>query len=205
MAGYLESVREIERRLEKAKERDLSAISLPDAPVGEFDDFGEQVKMMFDLIALAYQANLTRVASYIMVAEGTDRTYNFINVPDGFHPLSHHANMRDRLEKLTKVQTWHMERFAEFLAKMAATPDGDGSLLDHSLFMYGSNMSNSDRHNNYQLPIILVGGANGALKGGRHIVPPEHTPVANLHLSVLNMLGIGQPKFGDSTGLISGV
>ena len=205
MDSYLETVREIERRLEKAKERDLSNIDLPDAPAGELDSFDEQVKLMFDLIALAYQANLTRVVSYIMVSEGTDRSYPFLNVPEGFHPLSHHANVRERLEKLTWIQTWHMERFADFLDKMAATPDGDGSLLDHSIFMYGSNMSNSDRHNNYPLPVVLVGGGNGKLKGGRHLALPERTPIANLHLSVLNKLGIEREKLGDSTGFIPGV
>src|SRR5690606_21606022 len=205
MDSYLETVREIERRLEKARQRDLSAIELPDAPVGELDAFDEQVRLMFDLVALAFQANLTRVASYIMVAEGTNRAYPFLNVPDSFHPLSHHANDRERLRKLVLVQTWHMERFAEFLDKMAKTDDGDGSLLDHSIFMYGSNMSNSDRHNNYPLPVILVGVANGKLKGGRHVVPPERTPIANLHLTVLNKLGIEREKLGDSTGFISGV
>jgi hypothetical protein len=206
MDNYLESVREIERRLEKAKAGGLSNIKIPDAPVGELDNFDEQVGLMYDLLALAYQANLTRVASYITVAEGTNRTYNFINVPDSFHPLSHHANDKERLRKLTLVQTWHMEQFAKFIDKMAATPDGDGSLLDHSLFMYGSNMSNSDRHNNYPLPVILVGGCNGKLKGGRHITPPEHTPIANLHLTVLNkLLDIEQAKLGDSTGYIAGV
>jgi hypothetical protein len=205
MDSYLETVREIERRLEKAKQRDLSSIKLPDTPVGELDAFDEQVRLMFDLLALAYQANLTRVASYIMVAEGTNRAYPFINVPDSFHPLSHHANLPERLRKLVLVQTWHMERFAEFLDKMAATPDGDGSLLDHSIFMYGSNMSNSDRHNNYPLPVILVGGGNGKLKGGRQIVPPPNTPIANLHLTVLNKLGIERDKLGDSTGYIAGV
>jgi Protein of unknown function (DUF1552) len=203
--NYLETVREIERRVEKSKARDLSKIKLPEAPVGELDRFDEQVKLMFDLVALAYQANLTRVASYIMVSEGTNRTYNHIGVPDSFHPLSHHANDPERLRRLTRVQTWHMEQFANFITKMANTPDGDGSLLDHSLFMYGSNMSNSDRHNNYPLPIILVGGANGKMKGGKHIMPPERTPIANLHLTVLNKLGIEQSKFGDSTGLIAGV
>jgi hypothetical protein len=206
MDNYLESVREIERRLEKAKAGGLSNIKIPDAPVGELDNFDEQVGLMYDLLALAYQANLTRVASYITVAEGTNRTYNFINVPDSFHPLSHHANDKERLRKLTLVQTWHMQQFAKFIDKMAATPDGDGSLLDHSLFMYGSNMSNSDRHNNYPLPVILVGGCNGRMKGGRHIVPPEHTPIANLHLTVLNkLLDIEQAKLGDSTGYIAGV
>ena len=160
---------------------------------------------MFDLLALAWQANLTRVASYIMVSEGTNRTYNHIGVPDSFHPLSHHANDRERLRRLTLVQRYHMERFAAFIDKMAATPDGDGSLLDHSIFMYGSNMSNSDRHNNYPLPVILVGGGNGKLRGGQHIVPAERTPIANLHLTVLNKMGIETKTFGDSTGLIAGV
>jgi hypothetical protein len=141
----------------------------------------------------------------MMVAEGTARAYTHLGVSDGFHAVSHHANLPDRLVKLTNIQTWHMQQFAKFLDKMAATPDGDGSLLDHSLFMYGSNMSNSDRHNNYPLPIILVGGANGKLKGGKHIVPPEKTPVANLHLTVLNMLGIPQDKFSNSTGVLAGV
>ncbi len=203
MDNYLTTIREIERRLEKAKERDISSIKLPDAPAGELDNFGEQVNMMFDLIALAYQANLTRVATYMMVAEGTARAYTHLGVSDGFHAVSHHANNPDRLVKLTNIQTWHMQQFARFVDRLAATPDGDGSLLDHSLLMYGSNMSNSDRHNNYPLPIILVGGANGRLKGGRHIVPPEKTPVANLHLTVLDMLGIPQEKFSNSTGLLT--
>ena len=147
---------------------------------------------MFDLLALAYQADLTRVASYIMVAEGTNRTYNHIGVPDAFHPVSHHANDLERINKLVKIQTWHMEKFAEFLAKMAATPDGQGSLLDHSIFMYGSNMSNSDLHNNYPEPNILVGGGNGKMKlGGQHIVLPERTPIANLHLTLLQKVGSG--------------
>jgi hypothetical protein len=205
MDSYLETIREIERRLEKAKARDLSAIKLPDAPPGELEVFGDQVNMMFDLLAVAYQANLTRVATYMMVAEGTARAYTHLGVSDGFHAVSHHANMPDRLVKLTNIQTWHMQQFARFLDRLAATPDGDGSLLDHSLFMYGSNMSNSDRHNNYPLPIILVGGANGKLKGGKHIVPADHTPVANLHLSVLNLMGIPQEKFSNSTGMLAGV
>jgi hypothetical protein len=202
---YLSTVREIERRVEKAEQRDLSAITLPEAPIGELDSFDEQVKLMFDLLALAYQANLTRVASYIMVAEGTNRTYNHIGVSDAFHPLSHHANKRDSLDKLVRIQKYHVERFADFVAKMAATPDGDGSLLDHSLFMYGSNMSNSDRHNNYPLPNILVGGANGQLQGGQQVELPEHTPLTNLLLTVLNKSGLEMTSFADSTGAIAGV
>src|SRR6202140_1784692 len=204
--GYLDSVREIERRAQKASAKDLSAFQVPDAPVGELEKFEEQVKLMFDLLALAYQADLTRVATYIMVAEGTNRTYNHIGVPDSFHPVSHHANDLERINKLVKIQTWHMEKFAEFLAKMAATPDGQGTLLDHSIFMYGSNMSNSDMHNNYPEPNHVSGGGNGKMKlGGQHIVLPERTPIANLHLTLLQKVGAPREKFGDSTGTISEV
>ena len=204
--GYLESVREIERRTQMAGAKDLSALKIPDAPIGEQDNFDEQVKLMFDLIALAYQADLTRVASYIMVAEGTNRTYNHIGVPDSFHTVSHHANDLERMNKLVKIQSWHVEKFAEFIGKLAATPDGQGSLLDHSIFMYGSNMSNSDLHNNYPEPNILVGGGNGKMKlGGQHIVLPERTPIANLHLTLLQKVGVERDAFGDSTGTIAEV
>jgi hypothetical protein len=204
--GYLESVREIERRTQVAAAKDLSSLKIPEAPVGELDNFGEQVKLMFDLVALAYQADLTRVVAYIMAAEGTNRTYNHIGIPDAFHPMSHHANDLERLNKLAKIQTWHVEKFAEFLAKMAATKDGEGTLLDHSIFMFGSNMSNSDLHNNYPEPNLLVGGGNGKMKlGGQHLVLPEKTPIANLHLTLLQKVGIEREKFGDSTGNIAGV
>ena len=203
LESYLETVREIERRIELASQRDLSGIDLPEAPIGELDAFDEQVRLLFDLIALAYQADLTRVASYFMVSEGTNRTYNHIGVSDSFHPVSHHANDLGRIEKLVKIQTWHMERFADFIGKMAAIPDGEGTLLDNSLFMYGSNMSNSDRHNGHPLPNILVGGGAGTMTGGRHIELPEPTPIANLHLTVLGKAGVERDSFGDSTGVIS--
>jgi hypothetical protein len=204
--GYLESVREVERRTQKAAAKDLSAFAIPEAPVGELDAFAEQVKLMFDLVALAYQADLTRVASYIMAAEGTNRTYNHIGIPDSFHPVSHHANDLARIEKLAKIQTWHLEQFAGFIKTMAETPDGQGSLLDHSIFMYGSNMSNSDRHDNYPEPNILVGSGNGKMKlGGQHIVLPERTPIANLHLTLLQKVGVERDRFGDSTGTIANI
>jgi hypothetical protein len=204
--GYLETVGEIERRVQKAGSTNLSSLEIPTAPVGELEDFGEQVKLMFDLIALAFQADLTRVISYIMVAEGTNRTYNHIGVPDAFHPVSHHANDLERIKKLIRIQTWHVEKFAEFVDKMAKTADGEGTLLDHAVFMYGSNMSNSDLHNNYPVPNIIVGGGNGRLKlGGQHIVLPERTPIANLHLTLLQKVGIERDKFADSTGPIAGV
>ncbi len=206
LEGYLDNVREIERRVEMAAAQDLSKLEVPTAPVGELDNFDEQVKLLFDLLALAYQADLTRVASYIMVAEGTNRTYNHIGVSDAFHPLSHHANDLERIRKLVLIQSYHVERFAAFLDKMANTPDGDGSLLDHSLFMYGSNMSNSDMHNNYPVPNLLVGGGNGTMKlGGQHLDLPAKTPLANLHLTVLQKAGIEMESWANSTGVIADV
>ena len=205
LSDYLDSVREIERRVAMAGSRDLKGITVPDAPVGELEDFDKQVRMMFDLLALAYQADLTRVASYVMVSEGTNRTYNHVGVPDSFHPVSHHSNDRERIRRLSIIQKYHMERFAEFIQKLAKSPDGDGSILDHSLFLYGSNMGNSNAHDNYPLPEVLVGGANGKHIGGKNLILPERTPLANLHLTILDKLGIEQKNFGNSTGLLSEV
>src|ERR1700678_4223835 len=195
--GYLDSVREIERRTQLANSKGLSGLKIPDAPVGELDKFEDQVKLMFDLLALAFQAGLTRVASYVMVAEGTNRTYNHVGVPDSFHPVSHHSNDKERIRRLTVIQRYHMERFADFLAKLANTKEGEGSVLDHSLFLYGSNMGNSNQHDNYPLPAVLVGGANGAHVGGKNLTLPARTPLANVHLTILNKLGIKQDKFAN--------
>jgi len=203
--GYLDTVREIERRVQLAENRDLSGVKAPEIPLEQDIAIDKEVRLLFDLIAIAYQADLTRVASYIMIGEGTNRTYNHIGVPDSFHPLSHHADYVDRLEKLVKVQRYHMERFADFVAKLAATPDGEGTLLDHSMLLYGSNMSNSNLHSNYPLPTILVGGGAGGLKGGRQIELPERTTISNLHLTLLNKAGLEMKSFGDSTGEITDV
>jgi hypothetical protein len=205
LSDYLDTVREIERRVNMASTRDLKGITVPNAPVGELEDFDKQVRLMFDLIALAYQADLTRIASYVMVAEGTNRTYNHVGVPDSFHPVSHHSNDKERIRRLTVIQRYHMERFADFLQKLANTKEGEGSVLDHSLFLYGSNMGNSNQHDNYPLPAVLVGGANGAHVGGKNLTLPARTPLANVHLTILNKLGIKQDKFANSTGIISEV
>ncbi|HUK01670.1 MAG TPA: DUF1552 domain-containing protein [Steroidobacteraceae bacterium] len=205
LSDYLDTVRELERRVSMAGTRDLHGLNIPDAPVGELEDFDKQVRLMFDLLALAFQADLTRVASYVMVSEGTNRTYNFVGVPDSFHPVSHHSNDRERIRRLQVIERYHLERFADFLKKLANTKEGDGSILDHSLFLYGSNMSNSNQHDNYPLPEILVGGANGAHVGGKNIVLPARTPLANVHLTILNKLGIKQASFGNSTGIIAEV
>jgi hypothetical protein len=204
--GYLENVREVERQAKTPANPNLSKIKIPNAPIGELEDFAAQEKIMYDLLALAYQADLTRVATYITVAEGTNRSYPFLNISDGFHPISHHADDLERIKKLVQIQKWHMQQFAGFLKKMADTPDGQGSLLDHSIFMYGSNMSNSNAHSNYPIPNLIVGGGNGKLKqGGQHLVLPERTPIANLHLTLLQKVGHEQDHFGDSTGTIASV
>src|ERR1700733_1635234 len=205
LSDYLDTVREIERRVNMASTRDLKGINVPNAPVGELEDFDKQVRLMFDLVALAYQADLTRIASYVMVAEGTNRTYNHVGVPDSFHPVSHHSNDRERIRRLTVIQRYHMERFADFVKKLSTIKEGDGSILDHSLLLFGSNMSNSNQHDNYPLPEVLVGGANGKHVGGKNLTLPARTPLANLHLTILDKVGIKQPSFGNSTGLIAEV
>ena len=205
LSDYLDTVRELERRVTMAGSRDMTGVSVPDAPVGELEDFDKQLTMMFDLIALAYQADLTRVATFVMAAEGTDRPYPNLKVAGGFHPTSHHANQRERITELQRIQRYHVERFSGFLKKLASSKEGEGSILDHSLFLYGSNMGNSNQHDNYPLPEVLIGGANGKHVGGKNLVLPERTPLANLHLTILDKLGIQQPSFGNSTGLLSEV
>ncbi|HEX4998687.1 MAG TPA: DUF1552 domain-containing protein [Terriglobia bacterium] len=201
---YLESVREIERRTSIIANTDISGMKIPERPVGVLDNFDQQVDLLFDLLTVAYQADITRVSSFIMVAEGTNQTYNHIGVPDSFHPVSHHANEPDKIARVVKIQTWHMDRFAAFLKRMAETRDGDGSILDHSIFMYGSNMGNSDKHSNWPIPTVVVGGGNGRMKlGGQFINPAQRTPLSNVHLTVLNKFGIEQNKFADSTGTFS--
>jgi hypothetical protein len=199
--SHLTAVREAEQRL--PAKRDLRGAVLPPIPQGQLDAFDEQVKLMFDLIAIAYRADLTRVVTFLMASEGTNQTYNHIGVPDSFHPVSHHANDPARIEKLVKIQTWHMERFSEFLGKLAAVPDGEGTLLDNAIFLYGSNMSNSDTHTTHPLPTLLIGGGAGKLSGGRHIALPQPTPIANLHLTLLEKVGVAQSSFGNSTGTVS--
>jgi hypothetical protein len=202
---YLDSVREIERRVQKQKEKETSGVKLPDAPSGVQEDFGKVLDTMFDMIALAYQANVTRVTTFMMAKEVSMRTYNQIGVPDAFHPLSHHQNDAAKLDRLAKVQVYHSEAYARFLKRMANTPDGDGSLLDHSILVYGSNMSNSDLHNNDPLPIAVFGHGYGKIKGGQHLHYPQDTPVSNLWLTLLQRAGIQVDTHGNSTGVLAEV
>jgi hypothetical protein len=198
---YLESVREIERRVQKLEEHDLGALDLPDVPVST--TFDQRLNLMFDMVALAYQANLTRIYTFMMAAEASNMTYNHVGVPDAFHPLSHHQNDKARKDKLVKIQAYHAQVFAKFLAKLAAMPDGDGSVLDHSILLYGSNMSNSNAHDEFPLPTLVVGGGNGKIKGGQHLRYPDRTPLANLHLTLLTRAGIPIDKVGDSDRVFS--
>jgi hypothetical protein len=202
VSDYLESVREIERRIQNASVQVSSDISLPAEPVGVPYSYEQHLDLMYDMIALAYQANITRVFTFMVAREESNRTYPQVGVPDGHHATSHHQNRPEKLEKLVKIQTYHVQQLARFLDRLRNTPDGDGSLLDHSMILYGSNMSNSNLHNHFPLPTLVAGGGAGQLKGGRHLKYPDHTPMANLLLTLLSKSGIPMDSIGDSTGIL---
>jgi hypothetical protein len=203
LADYLDSVREIERRIQKMEEQDLGSLELPEVPVGT--TFDQRLNLMFDLLALAYQANLTRVFSFMMAAEASNVTYNHIGVSDAFHPLSHHQNDAVRKERLVRIQTYHSQVFARFLAKLAAMPDGDGSMLDHAILLYGSNMSNSNAHDEFPLPSLVLGRGCGRIKGGQHLKYADRTPLANLLATLLDRAEVPVERVGDSTGVFAEV
>ena len=204
IAEYLDAVREIERRIQTAEERhDDSAAPALDRPLGIPERFDEHVRLMFDLVWLAYQGDITRVITFMFGRELSSRTYPEIGISDPHHGLSHHRDDPGQLAKLAKVNTFQSELFAAFLAKMRATPDGDGTLLDHSLLMYGAGLSNPNIHSHVDLPTALLGGAGGRVKGSRHLVVPleaERSKMSNLLLSVMDKSGIPAERFGDSTG-----
>lgn len=202
--SYLTSVREIERRVNNADSRDLSAYDLPEMPVG-IPDFDQHLQLMFDMIALAYQANMTRVASFMMAAEVSQQAYPHIGIPDAFHPLSHHNNNPTSLNKLSQLQTWHSEMLANFLSKLATMPDGENTVLDNAIFLYGSNMSDSNAHNHFPLPSLVIGKGAGTIRGNQHIKAADHTPLANLHLTLLQRAGIAVESHGDSNGTFAEV
>jgi hypothetical protein len=200
MDQYLHAVRDIERRIQRAEEQSSRELPAVDRPDGVPATFADHARLMFDLQLLAYQSDLTRVSTLMIAKEVSSRSYPEIGVPDPHHPISHHQNNPDKIAKVTKINTYHMSLFAEFVNKMKNTPDGDGSLLDHSLLLYGSGISDGDLHNHIDMPILLVGGAAGQLKGGRHLAFSTDTPLANLYITLLDKLGVPQERFGDSTG-----
>ncbi len=205
MNEYLENIREIERRLQIAEKSAGSQVAMPSAPVGVPDSYEEHVGLMYDMMALAFQSDATRVFTFMMARELSQRSYPQVGVPDPHHATSHHQDNPEKLAKLVKIQNYHLTLFAKFLDKLKATPDGDGNLLDHTTLLYGSCLSNSNIHNHNPLPTLLAGGGAGTLKGGRHLKNPENTPMSNLLLSVLNKMGVPTDKVGDSTSGIADV
>ena len=203
VADYLDTVREIERRIQLSEKRVAENADVPVTPRGIPDDFVEHTKLMFDLMTIAFQADITRISTFMMAREVSYRTFPMLGISEAFHPASHHQNSPERLAQLTRIQAFHVSLWSYWLDKLAATPDGDGSLLDHSLLLYGGAMSNSNVHNHSPLPIVVAGGAAGKLKGGRHLKYAENTPMANLLLTMLDKAGVHQDSVGDSTGMLT--
>jgi hypothetical protein len=200
--GYLTSVREIERRIGRLETDGIDPELLPDMPTG-VPNLDERVRLVFDMIATAYQTDITRVVAFMMAAEVSNSAYPHIGIPDAFHPLSHHNNAPAAMERLSHIQRYHSDVFAEFLAKMAVMPDGENTVLDNAVFLYGGNMSNSNAHDHFPLPITVLGKGAGAIRGGQHLKYPDRTPLANLHVSLMQRVGIEVESFGDSTGELS--
>ena len=199
---YLNDVREIERRVQKAGQQLSDNLDMPSAPTGVPKDVEAHVKLMFDLQVLAWQAEITRVSTLLLAKELSNAVYPKSGIRDAFHILSHHSNVQENIDRFAVLNRYHVTLFAYLLEKLRATPDGDGTLLDHSMVLYGSAMSDGNQHNHTDLPIILAGGASGRLKGGRHLRHPRNTPMANLLLAMLDKLDIPIEKFGDSSGML---
>ncbi len=199
---YLNDAREIERRVEKAGQQISADLNVPSAPAGIPKDFEQHIKLMFDLWVLAWQADITRVTTLLMAKELSNAVYAKSGVRDAFHILSHHSNLRENMDRFAVLNRYHVSTFTYLLEKLQAIPDGDGSLLDHSMVLYGSAMSDANQHNHNPLPIILAGRASGRLKGGRHIRNPKDTTMSNLLLAMLDKLDIRADKFGDSTAMM---
>ncbi|HUK17703.1 MAG TPA: DUF1552 domain-containing protein [Bryobacteraceae bacterium] len=210
LSQYLDAIRDIERRIQKAEEQNATMkIPLMERPASAPEEFVDHAHLMMDLMAIAYQTDMTRVVSFMMAREGSTRSYREIGISDGHHPLTHHMHDQQKIDKVTKINAHHVDTFSYLLKKLASTPDGDGTLLDHSLILYGSSISDGNAHTHFDLPLVLAGGGGGRLKGGRHLKYPKMTPMNNLLLSMLEMSGVPIPeKLGDSTGeiqLLAGV
>jgi hypothetical protein len=199
LTEYLEDVREIERRIQKAGSAVPTDVTVPDAPVGIPDSFGDHLKLMFDLQVLAYKAEITRVSTLMYARDTSTVVYPDSGVRSGFHSTSHHSDVRENMDRFALINKYHASLLGYLLEKMKATPDGDGSLLDHSLVLYGSAMSDGNKHNHDPLPVLLAGGASGQLKGGRHLRYAKHTTMSNLLLAMLDKVGVPMDRFGDST------
>ena len=200
LGEYLEAVRDIERRIQRAEAQVDQPLPDIAAPLGIPTSFDEHAKLMFDLQVLAYQTDLTRVVSFMLSREYSGRTYPEIGVPEAHHPTSHHQNDPDKLARLARINTYHISLLAYYLEKLRATPDGDGSLLDHVMVLYGAGLSDGNRHSSENLPILLAGGGGGTLDCGRHVQCADPTPMSNLHVTLMDRLGLPVERFGTSTG-----
>ncbi len=197
---YVESVRDIERRIAMAEEQNTRELPVVDQPVGVPNDYAEHARLQMDLLALAYQTDLTRISTFMLAREVSGRAYPEIGVSDSHHPLSHHQDEPAKLERLHQINEFHVQQFAYLVDKLDALPEGDGSMLDSSLFLYGTGISDSNTHFHDDLPIALVAGKNAGISGGRYIRYPQDTPLANLHVTILEKLGVPVETLGDSTG-----
>jgi hypothetical protein len=200
---YLEEVREIERRVRQVDAQLSRNLDLPDAPVGIPAAFEDHLKLMFDLQVLAYKSEITRISTLMLARENSNAVYPAAGVREGFHNASHHSNERKNMDQFAVINQYHVKMLAYFLERLRATPDGDGTLLDHSMILYGSSLSDGNEHNFDPLPIVLAGGASGRLRGGRHVRHAPHTPMSNLLLTMLDKLGAHVDAIGDSTGLLN--
>ena len=205
LTEYLESIRDIERRIQRAEEQNDRELAVVDQPTGGIPHrYDEHAKIMFDLQAVALRSDLTRVFTFMLNHDGSDRAYTEIGVSDAHHPLTHNIIDAESVEKVTKINVFMAQLFAEFIEKLRSTPDGDGTLLDHSIILYGSGLSNANVHSHDDLPIVLMGGGDGRVKGGRY-ARYETTRLANLYAALLNTMGVPAQQFGDSTGLLEGL
>jgi len=203
LSQFLDDVREIERRIQRAESAVSDDLTLPEVPSGVPPTFQEHLKLLMDLQVLAFQAEITRVSTLMFARELSGAVFPETNIRDPFHNLSHHSNDRGNMDRFALLNNYHMQKFAYFIEKLKNTPDGDGTLLDHSLVLYGSSLSDGNQHNFSPLPIVLAGGASGGLKGGRHLQFPKDMHMSNLLLAMLDKLGVRLEKFGDSTGMLA--
>lgn len=199
---YLDSVRDVERRIQMAEQQNSRELPVVDQPIGIPADYAQHAKLMMDMLALAYQTDLTRVSTFMLAKEVSGRSYPEIGVADSHHPVSHHQDEPAKLERLYKINEYHFRQFAYLVDKLSKLPDGDGNLLDHTLFLYGTGISDSNTHFHDDLPIALVGGKAAGIKGGRYIRYPKGTPLTNLHVTILQNMGVPVEQIGDSTGTV---
>jgi len=203
LTEYFDAIRDVERRIQTASDQNAQQVTLTEHPAGIPASFEEHAKLMYDLLALAYQSDMTRVMTFMIGREQSGRTFPDLGIPDAHHAISHHQDDPIKLAKLSKINHYHVTLFSRFLEKLKSTPDGEGSLLDHATIIYGAGISDGNSHDPMNLPVLLAGGGCGELKGGRHIRYPKNTPLANLHVTLLDKLGVPLESIGDSSGKIS--